>query len=341
MVSNPATHPRAALYAGCTVPPDIACCDHYAGSEKLILKSMELQAQLGPCFDITIDLEDGASIGNERQLRDLALTMVHSGKNRFNQVGIRIHDPRSALWREDIQQIVRSAGARLSHLTVPKVTSAAEVAAVLALMQEAQKSANLSRSLPLHVLIETHGAVHEAWEIAKLDGVRGLDMGLMDFVSEHHGTIPSSAMISPLQFTHALITRAKTTLCAAAAAFGKIAAHNVTPQYDDEAQTRSDARMAYTNFGFTRMWSIHPKQIPAILDGMTPDTGEVALAAEVVMAGWKARWGPISHANRLHDRASFRYFWNVLERAHRTGTRLPEEVVQAFFSEPARTSDLT
>jgi citrate lyase subunit beta/citryl-CoA lyase len=33
----------------------------------------------------------------------------------------------------------------------------------------------------------------------------------------------------------------------------------------------------------------------------------------------------------LHDRASYRYFWTVLERAERTGRMLPAEARSAFF----------
>ena len=36
-------------------------------------------------------------------------------------------------------------------------------------------------------------------------------------------------------------------------------------------------------------------------------------------------WAPIRHRDTLHDRASYRYFWQVLERAHRTGQPLPAE----------------
>jgi citrate lyase subunit beta / citryl-CoA lyase len=32
----------------------------------------------------------------------------------------------------------------------------------------------------------------------------------------------------------------------------------------------------------------------------------------------------------LHDRASYRYFWQVLERAHQTGCAIPASA-QAFF----------
>jgi citrate lyase subunit beta/citryl-CoA lyase len=39
----------------------------------------------------------------------------------------------------------------------------------------------------------------------------------------------------------------------------------------------------------------------------------------------------VQHAGQLHDRASYRYFWQVLERAHHTGRPLPPEV-QAFFA---------
>ena len=44
-----------------------------------------------------------------------------------------------------------------------------------------------------------------------------------------------------------------------------------------------------------------------------------------------AQWAPISVAGVLHDRASYRYYWQVLERAFRTGRVLPAEA-QAYFS---------
>ncbi|MDP3085260.1 MAG: CoA ester lyase, partial [Rubrivivax sp.] len=46
-------------------------------------------------------------------------------------------------------------------------------------------------------------------------------------------------------------------------------------------------------------------------------------------------WAPIQHRDTLHDRASYRYFWHVIERAHRTsvaaGPQLPAQVRSAFF----------
>jgi citrate lyase subunit beta/citryl-CoA lyase len=38
----------------------------------------------------------------------------------------------------------------------------------------------------------------------------------------------------------------------------------------------------------------------------------------------------VSFEGQLHDRASYRYFWQVLERAHQTGRHLPG-AIQAYF----------
>ena len=62
---------------------------------------------------------------------------------------------------------------------------------------------------PLHVLIETHGALEDVRMIAALPQVESLSFGVMDFVSAHYGAIPSAAMRSPGQFTQALRLRAQ------------------------------------------------------------------------------------------------------------------------------------
>ena len=43
-------------------------------------------------------------------------------------------------------------------------------------------------------------------------------------------------------------------------------------------------------------------------------------------------WGPISHEGLLHDRASYRYYWELVARAHATGMTLPAEAQQRFFA---------
>jgi citrate lyase subunit beta/citryl-CoA lyase len=95
-------------------------------------------------------------------------------------------------------------------------------------VRNATAKAGSKREIPIHALVETHGALREVWQIAELPNVQVLDFGLMDFVSAHHGAIPAFAMRSPQQFEHALLHRGKARSVAAALANGVVPAHNVT-----------------------------------------------------------------------------------------------------------------
>jgi citrate lyase subunit beta / citryl-CoA lyase len=106
----------------------------------------------------------------------------------------------------------------------------------------------------------------------------------------------------------------------------------VTLDLKNTYATYADARRARMEFGFLRMWSIYPAQIQPIVDAMGPDYAEVQTAADILLAAQKASWGPIQHAGDLHDRATYRYFWELLQRARVSGQKLPEAAEQAFFA---------
>jgi citrate lyase subunit beta/citryl-CoA lyase len=104
----------------------------------------------------------------------------------------------------------------------------------------------------------------------------------------------------------------------------------VVTEFKDVQALEKAARVASQELGYTRMWSIHPDQIAPILRAMAPSAAEVADAAEIIDVAFKADWAPISHNGKLHDRASYRYYWQSLERAHAAGQTLPD-CVKAHF----------
>jgi citrate lyase subunit beta/citryl-CoA lyase len=108
----------------------------------------------------------------------------------------------------------------------------------------------------------------------------------------------------------------------------------VVTEFKHEKALAVAARRAAHDFGYTRMWSIHPAQIPVIVEAFAPSTAEVDAAIEILLAAQAADWAPIRHQDTLHDRASYRFFWQVLQRARRTGQPLPAQVLQAFYGEP-------
>lgn len=323
-------HPAAVLLgaqAGAVVLP---VCDHYSGVEARMRKSLALQAEMaqefGTCvFDVTLDCEDGAPVGGEREHAQL-VTELALGADAAARVGVRVHPVDHASFDEDVATIAGRAGARLSHLMVPKVESAADVARAAAALDAAGAAA-----LPLHVLIESALAVRNAFDIAAHPRVQSLSFGLMDFVSAHGGAIPAEGMGAQGQFAHPLVVRAKLEIASAAHAFGKVPSHCVVTEFSDTEAMRSAARRAACEFGYTRMWSIHPSQIRPILEALAPDEAQINDAVQIIEAAQAADWAPISFGGTLHDRASYRHFWQVLQRAHATGRALPASA-QAWFA---------
>jgi citrate lyase subunit beta/citryl-CoA lyase len=327
-----AVHPNEALFGGEKPFPLIPACEHFAGSEKLILKALSLQDSIGPVFDITCDCEDGAASGQERDHAEMIVRVLNSEANKHHMAGARIHDYTHPAWKQDVDILVGGAGKVLSYITIPKCTDISQAKEMIAYIQKMAVFHGIEREIPVHILIETHGALRQVHEIAALPWLQVLDFGLMDFVSAHNGAIPASAMRSPGQFEHRLLARAKAEVAAAALANGVVPAHNVTLDLKNVETTFSDASRARNEFGFLRMWSIYPTQIQAIVDAMKPNFDEVADAANILLAAQAADWGPIQYAGELHDRATYRYFWEILQKAKVTGVAISEQADSSFFS---------
>jgi citrate lyase subunit beta/citryl-CoA lyase len=324
MTSAP-MHPSQALFQDQAAPILLPVCDHYAGSEKLMLKSLSLQNELGPVFDITLDCEDGAAVGNELAHIQMLTQIVESDSNQFNRIGVRVHHLEHPAFQQDIQQLLNSREAceKLAYIVLPKVSTVNEVnIAIEAINQLSQVHSR--NAIPLHLLIETQTALANVQALAAIPQVECLSFGIMDFVSAHWGAIPSSAMRSPLQFTHPLVMRAKLEIAAACHLHGKVPSHNVTTDFKDPSVTLSDATRAGQEFAYTRMWSIHPSQIKPIVKAMAPRSAEINEAVAILSTAQENQWGPIELHGRLHDRASYRYYWTVLRKASLSGVNLPE-----------------
>ena len=356
-------HPQVALFE----PEELAVitlpvCDHYAGVHQRMQKSLRLQARMGPVFDVTLDNEDGAPVGAELEQAQHIAELLDSAENRYGRVGVRllplVH-PRFG----DVLSEVLKAQRRPAYLMLPKARRLADVQAAVAAIDAAIDAATATAietaintaidtpiqaagagPVPVHALVETHGALREVAAIAALPRVQSLSFGLMDFVSAHRGAVPQWAMSAQGQFDHPLVVRAKLEIAAACHAHGKVPSHCVVTEFKDLVALREAADKAADLLGYTRMWSIHPAQIQPILEAFAPSQAELEQAIRILQAAQQAGWAPISHRSTaggtahdtLHDRASYRYFWQLLVRAQKTafvgGPQLPPEVRAAWFA---------
>src|SRR6266571_4824220 len=150
-----ATHPRDALFdADETTATALPVCDHYCGVEMRMRKSLALQAELGPVFDITLDCEDGAPIGGEAAHAHMVAELAMSAENRFERVGARVHPIDHPSFADDIATLIGRAGERLAYLMLPKPRSLADVERACAEIDHQSRVRGLARALPVHVLIE-------------------------------------------------------------------------------------------------------------------------------------------------------------------------------------------
>jgi citrate lyase subunit beta / citryl-CoA lyase len=331
-------HPREVLLDAQAAAFMLPAVDHYCGVEARIRKALALQTELinefGACvMDVTLDCEDGAPAGQERDHAELVVQLL-TETDKADQaqplkakrrLAVRVHPVDHPAFESDVSIIVKEAHARLSHVMIPKAECLSDV-------MRAVKTINAvgGEHLPVHVLIESSRAVENAIEIASHPRVQSLSFGLMDFVSSHGGAIPATAMTAQGQFEHPLVIRAKLEIAAACHAYGKVPSHCVVTEFSDAAAIENAAKKASQELGYTRMWSIHPAQIRPILAAFAPQDAEIARASEIIALGASVAWAPASHHKQLHDRASYRYYWQVIERAHSTGKALSAEM-RAYF----------
>jgi citrate lyase subunit beta/citryl-CoA lyase len=328
-------HPRDALLEAGDIVSPLPVCDHYAGVPARMHKSLELQGEMGPVFDVTLDCEDGAPIGGEAEHAHLVADLVMSGANRFDRVGARVHPVDHPAFALEVDTLVGRAAARLAYLMVPKPRGLDDVNRACDEIDHVMRVHGLSRRIPVHCLVETHGALRDVMKIAAHPRIESVSFGLMDFVSAHRGAIPAAGMSVHGQFTHPLVVRAKLEIAAACHAHAKTPSHCVVTEFSDRRAIAEAAEKACRELGYTRMWSIHPNQIRPIVEAFAPTAAEVDLAIEILAAAQAAEWAPIRHRETLHDRASYRYYWQVLERAERTGQPLPAEVRETYFTPSA------
>jgi citrate lyase subunit beta / citryl-CoA lyase len=334
-------HPREVLLGAQAAAFALPVVDHYCGVEARMKKSLDLQAELidefGACvMDVTLDCEDGAPVGAELEHANLVLNMLVARieyarsaiKKVVPRIGVRMHAIDHAAFADDVRIIVGGAAKHLSYVMIPKVECAADVDITVKAIDAAGGA-----KLPIHVLIESSAAVSKAFEIAAHPRVQSISFGLMDFVSSHGGAIPASAMSAEGQFKHPLVLRAKLEIAAACHAHGKVPSHCVVTEFADTQKMQQAATQASEELGYTRMWSIHPKQVRPILQAFAPLASDIDNASKIIALGAENSWAPTSFEGQLHDRASYRYYWQLIERAHHTGATLPASM-QAYFPQP-------
>jgi citrate lyase subunit beta/citryl-CoA lyase len=208
---------------------------------------------------VIVDLEDAVSADEKVIARETAASWL-AGEG---VAAVRVNPAGSAHHADDVAALAHLPGLR---------------AVLLPMAESPDALAGLCRRLgddvPLVAQVETATGLVRARELAAAPGVVRLAFGHLDFA------VDIDAAPKPESLLHARSSLVVASRIAGVA--GPV--DSVTTDLDDEQATRADATRA-RSLGFTGKLCIHPRQVTAVNEAMSPTADEVAWAERVLEAG--------------------------------------------------------
>lgn len=266
--------------------------------QRMIDKALGLDADA-----LMLDIEDGVAPAEKDQARRLiGEALARERQPREPLRFVRINAIGHRRMEDDLAAVLRPG---LDGLVLPKVESAAEVAAVESRM--AAHEAACGARLRLLVAIESPRGLLAAPAIASCsDRVAGLMFGAEDFGRELG--LPASRQGEAQELLYA-----RSALVVAAASAHVQAVDGVWVDLRDPQGLERFALQS-RRLGFTGMSSIHPSQVAPINAAFRPGAEEIDYARKVIAAYEEAAArgdGSVAFGGQLIDRP-------IIERARRT-----------------------
>lgn len=207
---------------------------------------------------VIIDLEDAVTSRHKASARTATAEFLASDPGI--PVLVRVNEIGSLDYFADLSALVEAPG--VAGIRLPKVDSPAQVT----------RTADLTGK-PLHCLIESAAGVESAYAVATAHpAVAGIALGEADLRSDLGVTAADGL----------LYARSRIVVAARAAGLPP-PVMSVYPDLSDLDGLRADCVYG-RQLGFAGRAALHPKQLPAIVDGFRPSPSEVERSAELLSA---------------------------------------------------------
>lgn len=231
---------------------------------------------------VCIDLEDAVAPGDKETARAAVIEFLAQAQAGGNEIGLRVNPVSSELGKADLAALA-AAGVRPAFVMLPKVESAAELAAADAALAAIDTG--------FIVQIETPKGLLDARQIVAASGrVQALMFGGFDYIVALRGRAGWESFFHP---------RVQLATIAAEANVGCMD----VPYLDikDEAGLREETDRVIT-LGFTAKAAIHPAQVDTIQNRYLPTANELDYAHRVVAAMADNGGGAVAVDGKLVDR---------------------------------------
>lgn len=207
---------------------------------------------------VVVDLEDAVAEPDKDSARESVLAWLRDG----GRAAVRINAAESHHHDEDVSRLIGLPG--LVAVMLPMAADPATLAGL---------RARLGGDVALIPLIETAAGLVRAVDIGRAPGVVRLAFGHLDFAADVDADTGPEAMLL-----------ARSTLVVASRAAGLPGpVDGVTTVLDDPDVVRAEAQRS-RRLGFTGKLCVHPRQVGAVNEAMSPDDEEIGWARRVLDA---------------------------------------------------------
>ena len=238
---------------------------------------MFAKALAGDADALSFDLEDSVPESHKHQARTQVAAFLQSVDMQATSklVVVRVNAGDTPHLAADLTAVAR-AGVDLVNL--PKVESAGDVLAAVALLERAEAANGIDRPIRLLANIESPRGLRMAADIACAHPrIAGLQLGLADLFEPHGIDRRDPANVHAALFALRMAA-AEAGVFACDAAFADIA---------DIDGFRAEAAMA-KRLGFVGKSCIHPRQVSLANAAFMPDAEEIESARRIVAAASEA-----------------------------------------------------
>ncbi|MFO0691523.1 MAG: CoA ester lyase [Myxococcota bacterium] len=272
-----------------------------------------------PADTLLLDLEDAVAPAEKDRARALVAELLREAAARGPELAVRVNPTSTPWFRADLEAAV-AAGA--SAIVLPKAESAAQIAAVAALIDglEAGRDARASGPVRLIPLVETaRGIADVATLPAAAQRIDALCFGHADF-SRDMGLAEADP-------NGPVVLHARCALSIAARAAGRAAIDTVCLDVRDAGAVRREAELGL-RLGFEGKLCIHPMQIEIVNSVYTPSCEQIEFARRVMETAARAEaegLGVFTVDGKMVDAPLIAAQRRILDRARRAGALSTEE----------------
>ena len=286
---------------------------------------------------IMLDLEDAVAPDDKPQARINVIEALRDLDWSGCSVSLRINGLDTHYCYRDVVDVVEQAGTHLDAITIPEVSSGADVHLVATLLTQIEQSMRLRRRIGIFVLIETAMGMVKCEEIAAScpERMEAMVFGVADYAAslQSHtttigGTSSDYAMLAEGEGNrtphlgdqwHYALTR----IAVVCRAYGLRPIDGPFGDFADPDGYVASARRAAV-LGYEGKWAIHPKQIALANEVFTPGHEIVEKTHRIIAAMDEAAAqgkGAVSLDGRLIDAASIRMAEHLLAKLDKIEAR--------------------